>query len=209
MLDVGAVRAFESAAGLTMDGSSGQTAWSGLLRAVAKGEHNPNGYTYALTSQALPETIKIWHDGRLVLRSTVNTGIPASPTADGTFPVYLRYYFQIMRGTNPDGSQYADPVYYVLLLQRRRRGALLRPGRLWLQTRAWAAWSCPGTPRRRPTRTSPTAAWSPSSARWEAELTRTAGGLERARPEYPGNRRVIQTRACEAACGCPAVRRAW
>jgi peptidoglycan hydrolase-like protein with peptidoglycan-binding domain len=113
MLDVGAVRAFESAAGLTMDGSAGHTVWSGLLRAVAKGEHNPNGYTYALTSQALPETIKIWHDGRLVLRSAVNTGIPASPTADGTFPVYLRYYFQIMRGTNPDGSQYADPVYYV------------------------------------------------------------------------------------------------
>jgi peptidoglycan hydrolase-like protein with peptidoglycan-binding domain len=113
MLDVGAVRAFESTAGLSMDGYAGHTVWSGLLRAVARGEHNPDGYTYALTSQALPETIKIWHNGRLVLHSAVNTGIPASPTADGTFPVYLRYYFQIMRGTNPDGSQYADPVYYV------------------------------------------------------------------------------------------------
>ena len=113
MLDVGAVRAFESAAGLTMDGYVGHTVWSGLLSAVAKGTHNPDGYTYALTSQALPESIKIWHNGRLVLHSAVNTGIPASPTADGTFPVYLRYYFQIMRGTNPDGSQYADPVYYV------------------------------------------------------------------------------------------------
>ena len=113
ILDVGAVRAFESAAGLTVDGYAGRTVWSGLFSAVAKGKHNPNGYTYALTSQALPETIKIWHDGRLVLHSAVNTGIPASPTADGTFPVYLRYYFQVMRGTNPDGSQYADPVYYV------------------------------------------------------------------------------------------------
>ena len=113
MLDVGAVRAFESVTGLTMDGYAGHTVWSGLLSAVAKGERNPDGYTYALTSQALPETIKIWHNGRLVLHSAANTGIPASPTADGTFPVYLRYYFQIMRGTNPDGSQYADPVYYV------------------------------------------------------------------------------------------------
>jgi peptidoglycan hydrolase-like protein with peptidoglycan-binding domain len=113
MLDVGAVRAFESVTGLTMDGYAGHTVWSGLLSAVAKGKHNPNGYTYALTSQALPETIKIWHNGRLVLESAANTGIPASPTADGTFPVYLRYYFQIMQGTNPDGSQYADPVYYV------------------------------------------------------------------------------------------------
>ena len=27
--------------------------------------------------------------------------------------MYLRYYFQIMKGKNPDGSKYADPVYYV------------------------------------------------------------------------------------------------
>ena len=113
MLDVGAVRAFESVAGLTMDGNAGHTVWSDLLSAVANGKLNPNGNTYALTSQALPETIKIWHNGRLVLDSVANTGIPASPTADGTFPVYLRYYFQVMQGTNPDGSQYADPVYYV------------------------------------------------------------------------------------------------
>ncbi len=113
MLDVGAVRAFESVTGLPMDGDAGHTVWSDLLSAVAEGNHNPDGYTYALTDQAVPETIKIWHNGRLVLESAVNTGIPASPTADGTFPVYLRYYFQIMQGTNPDGSQYADPVYYV------------------------------------------------------------------------------------------------
>ena len=113
ILDVGAVRAFESVTGLTMDGYAGHTVWSDLLSAVANGKRNPNGYTYALASQALPETIKIWHNGRLVLQSAANTGIPASPTADGTFPVYLRYYFQIMQGTNPDGSQYADPVYYV------------------------------------------------------------------------------------------------
>jgi peptidoglycan hydrolase-like protein with peptidoglycan-binding domain len=113
MLDVGAVRAFESVTGLTMDGYAGHAVWSDLLSAVANGKRNPNGYTYALTSQALPETITIWHNGRLVLRSAANTGIPASPTADGTFPVYLRYYFQVMQGTNPDGSQYADPVYYV------------------------------------------------------------------------------------------------
>jgi len=113
VLDAGAVRAFESVTGLTMDGYAGPAVWSGLLSAAARGQHNPDGYTYALASQALPETIKIWHDGRLVLQSAVNTGIPASPTADGTFPVYLRYYFQIMQGTNPDGSHYADPVYYV------------------------------------------------------------------------------------------------
>jgi hypothetical protein len=112
ILDVGAVRAFESVTGLTMDGAAGRTVWSGLLSAVAKGKDNPNGYTYALASQYSPETIIIWHNGQVVLKSLANTGIPASPTVDGTFPVYLRYYFSYMKGTNPDGTKYDDPVYY-------------------------------------------------------------------------------------------------
>jgi peptidoglycan hydrolase-like protein with peptidoglycan-binding domain len=113
MLDVGAIRAFESVHGLTMDGAAGPAVWSALLTAVARGQRNPNGYTYALASQYSPENLKIWHNGRLVLNSPANTGIAASPTADGTYPVYLRYYYQVMKGTNPDGSKYADPVWYV------------------------------------------------------------------------------------------------
>ncbi len=112
ILDDGAVRAFESVTGLTMDGSAGRTVWTDLLKAVAAGKHNPNGYTYALANQNSPENLKIWHNGRLVLESPANTGIAASPTEDGTFPVYLKYYFSYMKGTNPDGTKYDDPVYY-------------------------------------------------------------------------------------------------
>ena len=112
ILDVGAVRAFESVTGLTMDGVAGRTVWSDLFTALAKGKNNPNGYTYALASQYSPETITIWHNGQVVLKSLVNTGIPASPTVDGTFPVYLKFYFSYMKGTNPDGTKYDDPVYY-------------------------------------------------------------------------------------------------
>ncbi len=109
----GAVRAFQSEQGLTMDGVAGPQVWSDLLKAVAGGHSNGNGYTYALASQSIPETLTIWHDGREVLRSAANTGIPAAPTANGTFPVYLRLPFQIMKGTNPDGSKYADPVSWI------------------------------------------------------------------------------------------------
>ncbi len=112
ILDDGAVRAFESVTGLTMDGNAGRAVWADLLKAVAKGQHNPNGYTYALASQYSPESLRIWHNGRLVLETPANTGIPASPTEDGTFPVYLKYYFSYMKGTNPDGTPYDDPVYY-------------------------------------------------------------------------------------------------
>ncbi len=113
MLDVGAVRAFESVNGLTMDGIAGRTVWSDLLAAVAKGKDNPHGYTYALANQNLPETLTVWHDGRVVLKTLANTGISGRSTVDGTFPVYLRFYFTHMKGTNPDGTPYDDPVYYV------------------------------------------------------------------------------------------------
>ena len=113
MIVTGAIRAFENQEGLTMDGQAGQQVWSDLLKAVADGHDNGDGYTYAVASQSVPETLTIWHDGRLVLQSPANTGIPASPTVDGTFPVYEKLTFQIMQGTNPDGSSYADPVSWV------------------------------------------------------------------------------------------------
>ena len=109
----GAIMAFESDHGMTMDGQASSAVWSALLRAAAGQDMNQHGYTYAIASQHEPETLTIWHDGREVFRSYANTGIPVSPTAVGTFPVCLRYRFQVMQGTNPDGSHYADPVQFV------------------------------------------------------------------------------------------------
>lgn len=112
-LDTGAVMAFEDNTGLTMDGIAGPSVWSNLLKAVAKNKQNPNGYTYVLVNQASPETEKVWHDGKLIETTPVNTGIPGRGTADGTFPVYSRFQVTQMTGTNPDGSKYNDTVYWV------------------------------------------------------------------------------------------------
>ena len=109
----GAVMAFESQHGLATDATLSRRFWSDLFRAAAHDQRNANGYTYAIASKSSPEALTIWHDGRQVFRSLANTGIPVAPTVDGTFPVYQRYRFQIMRGTNPDGSSYADPVSFV------------------------------------------------------------------------------------------------
>jgi peptidoglycan hydrolase-like protein with peptidoglycan-binding domain len=113
LIMTGAIRAFESENGLTMDGEAGPAVWADVLKAVAAGHSNGNGYTYALASKGSPETLTIWHDGKQVMQTLANTGIPQAPTADGTFPVYEKLQFQIMKGTNPDGSQYADPVYWI------------------------------------------------------------------------------------------------
>lgn len=114
ILDTGAIRAFEYNQGLTMDGVAGSQVWATLLTAAAKDQADPSGYTYALASQDSPnETLKVWHNGKLILNTPANTGIAGASTADGTFPVYEKLQFQVMKGTNPDGSKYADPVYWI------------------------------------------------------------------------------------------------
>ncbi len=109
----GAVMAFEENNGLGVDGIAGPEVWGSLLKDVGTHTANTNGYTYAIASENNPETLTIWHNGQEVLHTLANTGIPQSPTTIGTAPVYLKYYTQIMRGKNPDGTKYADRVYYV------------------------------------------------------------------------------------------------
>ncbi|HEY7324400.1 MAG TPA: L,D-transpeptidase family protein [Streptosporangiaceae bacterium] len=109
----GAIMAFEADHSIAMDGVAGPQVWAALLSAVAAGQSNQNGYTYAIASEANPETLTIWHNGQEVLHFLANTGIQAAPTTIGTAPVYLRYRNQIMKGTNPDGTKYADPVQFV------------------------------------------------------------------------------------------------
>jgi hypothetical protein len=109
----GAVMAFEAQHKLAINGVINQKFWNALFVAAASSARNAVGYTYAIASESSPETLTIWHNGHQVFRSLANTGIPIDPTALGTYPVYLRYRFQIMQGTNPGGSTYADPVSFV------------------------------------------------------------------------------------------------
>jgi peptidoglycan hydrolase-like protein with peptidoglycan-binding domain len=109
----GAVTAFEADHNLSMDGEIGPHVWNALLSAVAAGQDNAHGYTYALASQVIPETLTVWHDGQVILDSPANTGIPGRTTADGTFPVYSRFVNTIMTGKNPNGTPYRDSVWYV------------------------------------------------------------------------------------------------
>ena len=109
----GALRTFEYDHNLTMNGDAGRKVWSHLLTAIAKSERNQHGYTYVWVTQRGTEHLVLYHNGRVAIRSLVNTGIAASSTADGTFPVYLRYTVTQMIGTNPDGTPYDDTVYWV------------------------------------------------------------------------------------------------
>jgi lipoprotein-anchoring transpeptidase ErfK/SrfK len=87
--------------------------WKDLLSAAAAGKADPYPYSYVHVSENLPETLTVWENGRTVLTSPTNTGIPGEATALGTYPIYVRYTFNYMTGFNPDGSYYDDPVYWI------------------------------------------------------------------------------------------------
>jgi len=109
VITTGAVMAFESDHGLADDGVAGPLVWSALLQAVAQRQVDTAPYDYVMVSTALPETLRVWRDGTVIFSSLANTGIPASPTQLGTWPVYLRYLSTTMSGYNPDGTYYSDP----------------------------------------------------------------------------------------------------
>jgi hypothetical protein len=112
----GAIMAFESVVGLTTDGAI-STPEIDALQAAANDPSgpgaNPNGFSYAVASETNPEALTVWHNGVVVETTPANTGGAGTPTAQGSFPVYLRLRNQVMRGTNPNGTTYADPVQFV------------------------------------------------------------------------------------------------
>ena len=123
-VETGAITAFEGDHELETTEAMSPALWTALLKAAAGGDVNTDGYSYAIANQHLPEMLTIWHNGQKRLTTPANTGISVSQTEVGTFPVYEKLPFQIMSGTNPDGSHYATRCVGVVL-QRRGRGALL------------------------------------------------------------------------------------
>jgi len=105
----GALMAFQNDHGITPDGDPGPTTWKALIAAAVEGHRSTFGYTFVMVSEASPESINVWHSGKTVVTGPVNTGIPAAPTAKGTFAVFEHSPSVTMSGTNPDGSHYNDP----------------------------------------------------------------------------------------------------
>jgi lipoprotein-anchoring transpeptidase ErfK/SrfK len=104
----GAVMRFEDVHHLPTDGTIDATFEADLLADRAAGTSDPDPYNYVSVSKALPETLTLYSDGQVVYTTLVNTGIPGQDTADGTYPVYLRYVTTTMSGLNPDGTPYHD-----------------------------------------------------------------------------------------------------
>ena len=109
----GLIMSFQADHALPTSGRVSSALWTALIDATQNGVVNAGGYNYALANKSAPQSLTIYHDGAIVLRSQANMGIANSPTPDGTFPVYTRLRQQVMRGANPNGQKYADLVQYI------------------------------------------------------------------------------------------------
>jgi hypothetical protein len=104
----GAVMMFEHDHDLSVDAFAGPNVWKALIADALAGKRRTDGYSYVYVHTHLPQLLTLWHNGQVVLTSPGNTGIPATPTAPGTFPVFEHIPVGEMSGTNPDGTHYDD-----------------------------------------------------------------------------------------------------
>jgi hypothetical protein len=105
----GAVMMFQHDHRLDVDGFVGPQVWRALLAEAVAGRRRTAGYSYVYVHRSVPQRLTLWHDGKVVLTSPGNTGVPTAPTQLGTFPVFEHIPVGTMSGTNPDGSHYHDP----------------------------------------------------------------------------------------------------
>ncbi len=105
----GAVMRFENQHGLGTDGVAGPQVWRALIHDDLAGRRYEAGYSYVFVHETIPQSLSLWHNGRVILTSPGNTGIASAPTATGTWPVFEHIAVGTMSGTNPDGTHYHDP----------------------------------------------------------------------------------------------------
>jgi lipoprotein-anchoring transpeptidase ErfK/SrfK len=105
----GALMNFQSVNNLPTSGLADAATWSALIADVRSHKVDPSTYDYVNVTQGTPEGLTLYVGNHVKFTTPVNTGISVSPTAPGTYPVYVRYLSTTMSGTNPDGSHYSDP----------------------------------------------------------------------------------------------------
>lgn len=104
-----AVMTFENQHDIEVDGLAGAGVWRLLMTEAMRGGDPNRAYNYVLVHRDVPQHLLLWHDGKIILQTLVNTGVPEAPTPLGTHAVFEHIPSGTMSGTNPDGSHYVDP----------------------------------------------------------------------------------------------------
>ncbi len=104
-----AVMKFQYENKLPVTGVINKTTWKNIINDYRqKRGFNNQVISYAWVNKKFPKTIHLWLNGRNAAVSLANTGIPTSPTNNGIFYVYLRFYDNTMKGITPWKKRYKD-----------------------------------------------------------------------------------------------------
>ncbi|WAH36498.1 L,D-transpeptidase family protein [Alicyclobacillus dauci] len=110
----GALMHFQADHHIAVDGVAGPSVWKALQSALSTHEVSKAPYVFVTVDERPTEVLKVWVGGQVAVRTLANTGIAQSPTSIGTWPIYLRFQTQEMKGRTPWGTTYDDPgVPYV------------------------------------------------------------------------------------------------
>ncbi len=105
----GALMVFQHASGLPVTGTPTPAVWQALISDAIQGVRTTQPYSYIFVSKSpRPETLELYINGRVVLKSLCNTGVGIDTTQPGTWPIFERLVSATMRGVNPNGSHYVD-----------------------------------------------------------------------------------------------------
>jgi len=103
---------FQAVGRLDMNGLVDPSTARALAQAMrADASLSPTAVAWkVVVSESRPETVTVYHDGVVWGRTLCNTGIKGAATPPGVYFVFEKLAYQVMRGTNVNGTHYADPV---------------------------------------------------------------------------------------------------
>ena len=105
----GALMVFQRSSGLAVTGTPSATVWQALISDSIQGIHTGQPYSYIFVSKSpRPESLELYINGKVVLKSLCNTGVGIDTTHAGTWPIFERLVSATMKGVNPNGSHYVD-----------------------------------------------------------------------------------------------------
>jgi peptidoglycan hydrolase-like protein with peptidoglycan-binding domain len=114
-----AVMVFQHEHGLPVDGFAGPRVFRALQLAMMTNVRCHHPYTCVIIQQAVPQTLEVWQEGRMVFKTPCSTGVEEAPTHTGTYAIYLRNRKQKMEGDTPSGKHYrVEDVPYVSFFYR-------------------------------------------------------------------------------------------
>lgn len=106
---LGAIMEFRRQNEFIVRGNISKPVWKAMIRDY-NNKVKIKGYkiTYVWADKNFPKMLHLWQNGKNIISSFVNTGIPETSTFNGVYPIYARFFNNTMEGITPWKKTYKD-----------------------------------------------------------------------------------------------------